>query len=119
MDRQPSAAPLSLEINGERRTVWRLFVGNGQYRGLGTAPVRRHDLADGVLDVRVVHGSRLARTRLLGAALPGTPRNTPVLGEARLPRLRIGGLPDGTPLAYNGEVSTTPGKLTLEKKTKP
>ncbi|MEU7635973.1 phosphatase PAP2 family protein [Streptomyces sp. NPDC039016] len=111
-----SAAPLSMEINGERRTVWLLFVGNCQYRGLGTAPVRRHDLADGVLDVRVVHGGRLARTRLLAAALLGTPRSSPVLGEARLPRLRISGLPNGTPLAYDGEVTTTTGKLTLEKK---
>ncbi|MYT30297.1 MULTISPECIES: bifunctional phosphatase PAP2/diacylglycerol kinase family protein [unclassified Streptomyces] len=111
-----SATPLSLEINGERRAVWLLFVGNCQYRGLGTAPVRRHDLADGVLDVRVVHGGRLARTRLLTAALLGTPHSSPVLGEARLPQLRIGGLPDHTPLAYDGEVTTIPGELTLEKK---
>ncbi|GGX22459.1 bifunctional phosphatase PAP2/diacylglycerol kinase family protein [Streptomyces noursei] len=111
-----SSTPLSIEINGERHAVWLLFVGNCQYRGLGTAPVRRHDLADGVLDVRVVHAGRLAGIRLLTAALLGTPRSSPLVGEARLPRLRIGGLPNGTPLAYDGEVSAVPGELTLEKR---
>ncbi|WP_030807111.1 bifunctional phosphatase PAP2/diacylglycerol kinase family protein [Streptomyces sp. NRRL S-337] len=110
-----SAEPMSVRIGGERRSVWLLFVGNCQYRGLGFAPVRRHDLADGVLDVRVVHGGRLARTRLLAAALMGTPRRSPVLGEARLPRLRIGGLGDTAAVAYDGEVAMSGGELTLEK----
>ncbi|WP_030983979.1 bifunctional phosphatase PAP2/diacylglycerol kinase family protein [Streptomyces sp. NRRL S-1813] len=110
-----TSEPLTLKINGERRAVWLLFVGNCQYRGLGFAPVRRHDLADGVLDVRVVHGGRLARTRLLAAALTGTPRSSPVLGEARLSRLHISGLPEGTTLAFDGEVTPAPAELTLDK----
>ncbi|MFJ6748939.1 bifunctional phosphatase PAP2/diacylglycerol kinase family protein [Streptomyces sp. NPDC091266] len=110
-----TAEPQTVEINGKRRAVWLLFVGNCQYRGFGFAPVRRHDLADGVLDVRVVHGGRLARTRLLVAALMGAPRNTPVLREARMRTLRIGGLPEGTDLAFDGEVTSSPGELTLEK----
>lgn len=110
-----TAEPLSLRINGERRAVWLLFVGNCQYRGLGFAPVRRHDLADGVLDVRVVHGGRLARTRLLVAALMGTPRSSPVLGEARLSRLQICEIPQDTQLAFDGEVAPAARELTLEK----
>lgn len=110
-----TAEPLSLRINGERRAVWLLFVGNCQYRGLGFAPVRRHDLADGVLDVRVVHGGRLARTRLLVAALTGTPRSSPVLGEARLSRLQISEIPQDTQLAFDGEVAPAARELTLEK----
>ncbi|WP_329144627.1 phosphatase PAP2 family protein [Streptomyces sp. NBC_01456] len=110
-----TAEPLSLRINGERRAVWLLFVGNCQYRGLGFAPVRRHDLADGVLDVRVVHGGRLARTRLLVAALMGTPRSSPVLGEARLSRLQISEIPQDTQLAFDGEVASAARELTLEK----
>ncbi|MFE1773596.1 bifunctional phosphatase PAP2/diacylglycerol kinase family protein [Streptomyces sp. NPDC059008] len=110
-----TAEPLTLRINGERRAVWMVFAGNCQYRGLGVSPVRRHDLADGVLDVRVVHGGRLARTRLLVAALTGSPRSTPVLGEARLSRLRLSGLPQGATVAFDGEVTSGEGELLLEK----
>ncbi|MFC5896316.1 bifunctional phosphatase PAP2/diacylglycerol kinase family protein [Streptomyces ramulosus] len=110
-----TAKPVPAEINGRRMELWMLFVGNCSYRGLGLTPVRRHDLADGVLDVRVVRAGRLARTRLLVAALTGTPRSSPVLKEARLRSLRIGGLPDGTDLAYDGEVTGAPGPLMLTK----
>ncbi|ARF58303.1 bifunctional phosphatase PAP2/diacylglycerol kinase family protein [Streptomyces gilvosporeus] len=110
-----TAEPLTVEINGRRRAAWLLFVGNCRYRGLGLTPVRRHDLADGVLDVRVVHGGRLARVRLVAAALTGSPHASPVLGEARLRTLRLSGLPTGTPLAVDGEVTIWDEELTLEK----
>ncbi|MEU7487491.1 phosphatase PAP2 family protein [Streptomyces sp. NPDC042319] len=110
-----TAEPVTVEINGRRRELWTLFVGNCAYRGLGSAPVRRHDLADGVLDVRMVHGGRLARTRLLTAAVTGALRHTPVLSEARLRTLRIGGLAPGTDLAYDGEVAPAAEELTIEK----
>lgn len=57
----------------------------------------------------------LARTRLLLAALTGTPRSSPVLGEARLSRLRVSDLPADTGLAFDGEVAAAPSELTLEK----
>ncbi|MGK5637508.1 bifunctional phosphatase PAP2/diacylglycerol kinase family protein [Streptomyces sp. URMC 126] len=107
--------PVTVEINGRRRRVWTVFAGNCTYRGLGAAPVRRHDLADGVLDVRIVSAGRLARTRLLAAALTGGIRSTPVLGTARLRRLRIGGLRPDAHFAYDGETAPVPGGLTLEK----
>lgn len=110
-----TARPVSATINGKRRELWMLFAGNCSYRGLGLTPVRRHDLADGVLDVRVVRAGRLARTRLLLAALMGTPRSSPVLKEVRVRRLRVSGLPAGTGLAYDGEVAPAPAELTLEK----
>lgn len=110
-----TASPVTVDINGRQRALWTLFVGNCAYRGLGLAPVRRHDLADGVLDVRMVHGGRLARTRLLTAALTGGLRNSPVLTEARLRSLRIGGLASGTDLAYDGEVAAAAAELTLDK----
>ncbi|WP_031064973.1 bifunctional phosphatase PAP2/diacylglycerol kinase family protein [Streptomyces ochraceiscleroticus] len=110
-----TAEPVTVEINGRRRELWTLFVGNCAYRGLGLAPVRRHDLADGVLDVRMVHGGRLARTRLLTAALTGALRHSPVLSEARLRTLRIGGLATGTDLAYDGEVASAGAELMVDK----
>ncbi|MEV0275773.1 phosphatase PAP2 family protein [Streptomyces sp. NPDC050610] len=110
-----TATPIEVTVNGRRRSLWLLFVGNCTYRGLGLAPVRRHDLADGVLDVRAVYGGRLARTRLLTAALTGALKHSPVLGSARERQLRISGFRNGTHLAFDGEVMPCPERLTLEK----
>ncbi|TKA12174.1 bifunctional phosphatase PAP2/diacylglycerol kinase family protein [Actinacidiphila oryziradicis] len=110
-----TAEPLRLEINGRRRSVWLVFAGNCSYRGLGLAPVRRHDLADGLLDVRIVDGGRFARTRLLAAAATGALTRSPVYSAASVRRLRISGLGAGTHLAYDGEVTPAPSSLTLEK----
>ncbi|MFT2014286.1 bifunctional phosphatase PAP2/diacylglycerol kinase family protein [Streptomyces sp. 796.1] len=110
-----TAEPLDLVINGKRRSVWMLFAGNCSYRGVGSAPASRHDLADGLLDVRIVHGGRLPRARLLSAALLGVLRRSPVHAEARLRRLRVDDIPEGTALAYDGEVEPAPRALTLDK----
>ncbi|MFC7216844.1 bifunctional phosphatase PAP2/diacylglycerol kinase family protein [Streptomyces polyrhachis] len=99
-----TSQPVEAEINGRHRQVWLLFVGNCGYRGLGLAPVRRHDLADGLLDVRMVYAGHWARIRLLTAALTGSLRRSPVHSAARLHRLRIDGLRPGVHLAYDGEV---------------
>ncbi|MEU1816265.1 phosphatase PAP2 family protein [Streptomyces roseifaciens] len=110
-----TARPLRLEVDGRRRRLWMLFAGNCTYRGLGLAPVRRHDLADGVLDVRTVSGGPLARTRLLAAALGGGLKHSPVLRTARVRSLRISGIRRGTHLAYDGEIAPAPAELTLRK----
>ncbi|MEC4016961.1 bifunctional phosphatase PAP2/diacylglycerol kinase family protein [Streptomyces sp. H27-D2] len=110
-----TSEPVNVMVNGRRRSLWLLFVGNCTYRGVGLAPVRRHDLADGVLDVRVVHGGRLARTRLLTAALTGALRHSPVHGRARLRRLTIAGIEPGTHLAFDGEVALSDGELVIDK----
>lgn len=64
----------------------------------------------------MVHGGRLARTRLLVPALAGTASRSPVLGTARLRQLHIGGIAPGTHLAYDGEVAPAPPELTLGKR---
>ncbi|MEV4434393.1 phosphatase PAP2 family protein [Streptomyces sp. NPDC049585] len=110
-----TSEPVELRVEGRRRRVWLLFAGNCTYRGVGAAPVRRYDLADGVLDVRMVLGGRLARTRLLLAALSGALRHSPVLRSDRVRRLTVEEVPPGTPLAYDGEVCPAPRSLTLEK----
>lgn len=64
--------PVPLEIDGRRRLVWLLFLGNGRYRRGGLAPTRRACLDDGLLDVRLVHAEvAWARTRLLASVLSG------------------------------------------------
>lgn len=92
-----------------------LFAGNCIYQRLGPAPAHRYDLADGLLDVRVVQGGRQPGLRLLAAALAGPLSRSPVHAAQRMRRLRIGGLAPGTPVAYDGEVARIKGELTVDK----
>jgi diacylglycerol kinase family enzyme/membrane-associated phospholipid phosphatase len=84
-----NCTPVDLEINGRPRSVWLLFAGNCRYSSWGPAPVRRRDLSDGLLDVRIVNGGPFARTRMLGAALTGVLTASPVYSVAAVPRLRV------------------------------
>ncbi|MGW2558809.1 phosphatase PAP2 family protein [Streptomyces sp. NPDC001514] len=108
--------PLEAEFHGARRPLWLLFAGNCLYQRVGPAPGRRRNLADGLLDVRVVHGGRGPGLRLLAAALAGPLSRSPFHAAVRLRQLRISGLAPGTPFAYDGEVSEAAGELVLEKK---
>ncbi|MER5969095.1 phosphatase PAP2 family protein [Streptomyces sp. NPDC002055] len=110
-----TSRPVRAEVNGRRRSMWLLFAGNGAYRSVGVAPVRRYDLADGLLDVRIAHGGHFARTRLLAAAVSGALRSSPVYAAIRTQRLRISGLAPGTHLAFDGEVTPAPPAFTLDK----
>jgi undecaprenyl-diphosphatase len=109
--------PVEVEINGRARSVWLLFAGNCRYSSWGPAPVRRRDLADGLLDVRVVDGGPFARTRLMGAALTGVLTGSPVYATAAVRRLRIRvpGAGAGVHPAYAGEVAPAPEELLLDK----
>ncbi|MGW5479287.1 phosphatase PAP2 family protein [Streptomyces sp. NPDC004008] len=107
--------PLRVELGGRTHPLWLLFAGNGTYHRRGLAPGRRHDLADGKLDVRVVHGGRRPATRLLTAAFAGPLSRSPAHSAVRVRRLRLDGVAPGTLLAYDGEVAEAAGTVTLEK----
>ncbi|GHI02981.1 phosphoesterase [Streptomyces cellostaticus] len=107
--------PLEAELGGRRRPLWLLFVGNGIYHRMGLAPGRRTGLADGLLDVRVVHGSRRPALRLLAAAAAGPLTRSPAHAAVQVKRLRLTGLAPGTPLAYDGEVTEVRGEVLVEK----
>ncbi|MFR9675655.1 phosphatase PAP2 family protein [Streptomyces sp. TR02-1] len=110
-----TAGPVQAGLGGRQRPMWQLFVGNCSYRGIGLTPVRRHDLADGLLDVRVVPGGRWPRSRLLTAALTSVVGRSPVHSTARLRRLRITDIPAGIHLAFDGEVAEAPRELLIDK----
>ncbi|WP_258016133.1 bifunctional phosphatase PAP2/diacylglycerol kinase family protein [Streptomyces sp. AJS327] len=110
-----TAKPVRAEVNGRPRSLWLLFAGNGAYRSVGIAPVRRFDLADGLLDVRAALGGRFARTRLLAAAVLGGLARTPVYATARPSRMYVAGLPVGARMAYDGEVAPAPSAFVLDK----
>ncbi|WP_407566655.1 bifunctional phosphatase PAP2/diacylglycerol kinase family protein [Streptomyces sp. 184] len=110
-----TAQPVTARINGRRRELWLLFAGSGAYHSVGIAPVRRDNLADGVLDVRAAHAGRFGRTRLLATALAGGLARTRLYAAGRLRRVTVSGLPDGTRMAYDGEVVPAPTAFVLDK----
>ncbi|MEU6811430.1 phosphatase PAP2 family protein [Streptomyces sp. NPDC046831] len=107
--------PLEAEFDGRRRPLWLVFAGNGTYHRMGLAPGRRQDLADGVLDVRVVHGGRRPALRLLAAALAGPLSRSPAHAGVQVRRLHLTGVAPGTLLAYDGEVVEVEDEVWLEK----
>jgi diacylglycerol kinase family enzyme/membrane-associated phospholipid phosphatase len=109
-----TSGPVEAGLGGKERALWLLFAGNCAYR-VGMAPVRRHDLADGMLDVRIVKAGRWARARLFIAALTSAVDRSPLHSTARLRRLMISDIPPGTHLTYDGEVARAPGRLLLDK----
>jgi diacylglycerol kinase family enzyme/membrane-associated phospholipid phosphatase len=107
--------PLHAELGGRAHPLWLLFAGNGTYHRMGLAPGRRLDLADGKLDVRVVHGGRRPALRLLAAAVAGPLTRSPAHAAVRVGRLNLSGVAPGTLLAYDGEVIEVEGEVTLQK----
>ncbi|MEU3984351.1 phosphatase PAP2 family protein [Streptomyces sp. NPDC026672] len=107
--------PLQVRLAGRRHPMWLLFAGNCVYHRLGLTPGRRLDLADGLLDVRVVHGDRRPALQLLAAALAAPLTRSPAHASVRVERLRLASVAPGTLLAYDGEVTEVAGELVLEK----
>ncbi|OON81947.1 bifunctional phosphatase PAP2/diacylglycerol kinase family protein [Streptomyces tsukubensis] len=107
--------PLVARFEGRRQPLWLLFAGNCMYSRVGLTAGRRVDLADGLLDVRAVHGGRWPGVRLLGAALAGPLSRSPFHAAVRLRRLRVDGIEPGTPLAYDGEISSAGAGVELDK----
>ncbi|MFH8370025.1 bifunctional phosphatase PAP2/diacylglycerol kinase family protein [Streptomyces sp. NPDC018031] len=108
--------PMDIEINGRPHRPWLVFVGNGQYSPEGFAPAYRTRLDDGLLDVRVIDSEpRLARTRLVLAALTGTLGRSHVATSVQVRRLRLSKLHDVEVRAQDGEVFRAPDSLVIDK----
>ena len=98
--------PAELEIDGRPARVWLIFIGNCCYQPAGAAPTVRERLDDGLLDVRLLDGSRpFARLRLLAAILVGRAERCGALRAWSAEELHVRSL--GRPLrtARDGEVS--------------
>ncbi|MEJ2887569.1 diacylglycerol/lipid kinase family protein [Actinomycetospora aeridis] len=99
------ATPLVVELDGKRRTIWLLFVGNGGYEPRGMAPLFRPRLDARVLDVRFLRADvPFSRTRFVVSVLAGTLSRSRVYVRNTRTRLsvRVVGPPIG--LATDGEV---------------
>ncbi|GIG56692.1 glycerophosphatase [Longispora fulva] len=109
-------SPTPMVVDGRRRRVWLLFAGNGHYAPPGMVPSHRPRLDDGLLDIRVVDGTRpFTRLRLVLAVATGTLATCRVYQarEARTVRLRSPRGPIG--LSLDGEVTRTGTAITIGK----
>lgn len=107
-----------VEIEGRRRKVWMVFVGNGTYEPAGFAPSDRSDLADGLLDVRIIAADRpFSRARLIAAMMLGTLARSRVYEHRCVESITIR-LPDGlaSRLAGDGETFDGPPEVVFEKR---
>ncbi|MFJ2510284.1 bifunctional phosphatase PAP2/diacylglycerol kinase family protein [Streptomyces griseoviridis] len=107
--------PMTARVNGRERPLWLLSAENGAHERTGIAAGHRLDLADGLLDVRVVHGGSQPSGRLLAAAAAGRLSRSPVHAAVRTDRLRLSDVEPGTLLAHDGEVTEVSGEVTLDK----
>jgi undecaprenyl-diphosphatase len=106
--------PLAAEVNGVKRRLVMIFIGNGRYSPRGYVPRWRAGLDSGELDVRLVDSARSGSWwRLLLAALTGDMYRTSRYLETRTPSLTV--TIDGPPgyLARDGEITDAPSTVTF------
>ena len=95
---------IEVDLDGERRSLWLVFVGNCRYQPDGMAPTWRERLDDGQLDVRIVDASHpFCRTRLVVAALTGTLRRSRVFETWPTTALHVRSMAGPLRLARDGE----------------
>lgn len=116
-----SSEPIEVEIDGRPRRLWMIFIGNCRYHPKGFAPSWRERLDDGLLDVRMVDGTRpFARTRLLLAVMSGTLGRCRVYEHQLVRQLKVRSL-DGSRLrlARDGETFEGSAEFTVTKLDQP
>jgi diacylglycerol kinase family enzyme len=111
-----SASPVDVELDGRRRRLWMVFVGNCAYSPPGFAPGWRERLDDGWLDVRLVDASRaFAPWRLLAAILTGRLARTAAYEAYRTRALHVRCLDGPLRLARDGETFDGSAEFTVVK----
>jgi diacylglycerol kinase family enzyme len=112
--------PLRMEIDGRKRTVWMIFVGNCRYEPAGFAPTWRESLDDGELDVRLVDASQpWARLRLLLAVVTGRLGRCHAYEAFTTRELRLRALDGPLRLARDGETFDGSGEFSVTKEERP
>jgi undecaprenyl-diphosphatase len=112
--------PIDLELDGVRRKVWMIFVGNCRYHPSGFAPSWRERLDDGELDIRIVHGTQpWSRARLLLSVLTGRLANCGVYEQRYVKSMQVKSRAGAMRLARDGETFDGPEEFTICKADDP
>ncbi len=108
--------PIEAELNGSRRKIWMIFIGNCAYDPPGFAPAHRDHLDDRLFDVRIIDGTDPhARLRLIGAILTGRLGRSRVYTRELVDELRISTSNSITSLAADGETFQGNGTFVVTK----
>jgi len=100
-----------VEVDGARRRVWTVFIGNNCYGDSMRDLADRERLDEGVLDVRIAHAKgRFSRLRIAGSVLVGRLPRSPLVERRRTSEVVIDA---GGPVevALDGEVLTLSSPL--------
>lgn len=112
-------APVEVEVDGRRRRIWAIFIGNCRYRPAGFAPAYRPALDDGLLDVRILDAEpRFARTRLVLAVLTGTVARSSVYEQRYAREIKVRS-DEPLRLARDGETCDGSREFVVRKRPRP
>ncbi|MFN2537361.1 MAG: phosphatase PAP2 family protein [Mycobacteriales bacterium] len=115
-----TAEPVEVTVDGEPRTLWTLFAGNGHYHPSGFAPSWRERLDDGCIDVRLVDATMpWSRTRMALALLTGRLGRSRVYEQRVVGELEVSSPDSRLRIARDGEVSTGPSTLRVQVAREP
>jgi undecaprenyl-diphosphatase len=108
--------PIEVELDGRQRRLWTVFIGNCQYEPRGFAPRRRSELADGLLDIRLVDADhRWARGRVILGLLTGRLAASPTYEEWTAASLVVRCPSGPMRLACDGETFDGPAEVEIRK----
>ena len=108
--------PVEVELDGKRRLLWMIFIGNCRYHPSGFTPSWRERLDDGLLDIRVVDAAQpYSRTRLVAAIVTGRLGRSRVYDQWRAERLEVKSLQGPLRLARDGETFDGSAEFSVEK----
>jgi diacylglycerol kinase family enzyme/membrane-associated phospholipid phosphatase len=108
--------PLEVDIDGQPRRVWLLFVGNCCYAEPGVPATRRVRLDDGTLDVRVLDAEApWARARIAASLLLGRVEHCRAYERWSATELHVRSRQGPLRLAADGETWTGPDELVVSK----
>lgn len=112
--------PVRMEIDGEPRCIWMVFVGNCRYHPAGFTPSWRERLDDGILDIRIVDGARpWSRAHLLFSVLTGRLARCRAYEQRFVKELSVSCLEGPLRLARDGETFDGPESFTITKADSP
>jgi undecaprenyl-diphosphatase len=115
----PRMEPLRVEVDGRPMRVWLAWIGNCRYAPDGFGPRWREDLADGLLDIRLVNGAhRFSRLRFAMHVLIGRLATCPVYEAWAAADVRIRSVEGALRMAADGETMDGPVDLRVSKRAK-